>query len=139
MFLLWTAESPGQKRETSAKEHKISLELLCYHLMSETMFCTTLRIYFHYYFMRSKGLDASQVGPWIFTGVKGAGRRAQRCFPEKFQKEHQTLLDSDCSAGCSWILLQHICSEPNPPLAEAMGGNSCTVQVVREPDKSVSL
>lgn len=89
MFLLWTAESPGQKPEISAKELKIALELLCYCLMSEIMLCTTLSIYFHYYFIgvRRKGLNASQVGPWIFTGAKVAGKRAQRCFPEKIQKD----------------------------------------------------
>lgn len=88
MFLLWTAESPGEKPETSAKEHKISLELLCYCLMSETMLCTTLSIYFHYYFtgVRSKGLDASQVGPWIFTGVKGDREESTKVFSRKISK-----------------------------------------------------
>lgn len=38
--------------------------------------------------MRSKDLEASQVGPWFFTGVKGGREGSTKVLARKISKDH---------------------------------------------------
>lgn len=42
--------------------------------------------------VRSKGLEASQVGPWMFTGVNSGREGSTKMFARKISKDHLTLL-----------------------------------------------
>lgn len=48
------------------------------------MLCATL--YYYFKGKRSKGLDASQVGPWIFPGVKGVREGSMKVPARKISK-----------------------------------------------------